>query len=734
MAVTMIDRMRASAVMALVVWLAAAQAAAAQQNPVDCADADGTAPRHLNDTSLAYLYAPELHFAPQERYFPILPFYNAFLQLPDSPGDTLTPDLAGEVAIPKNGDTLVVWDWLARDYDSLQVREQKRRERKSVTLAEKVESLHTMAERYKDSLATQAVIQQVLQETLSDQRQAALQLFGAEYVPPVAALFYRVDHLNRRESNGIWKRVRTDFQLWQRLNLSDHLRHLAVVDSLPLLISLEYYAYYIRDLGLTGHAQDLEKFFVFIPEDCTPVEIMVGAAHSVVTPNNVAVITRKQQQEYIYPTSALVEYGGHSFSPDVPPLGPFTPGWDINWRSSERSWGVRDIQAILGTGFSGDYRTQYTLPRSDSIGVTLTPLSPERALKDSASTPTSNRGYYALIPIAPYRELFDALALNGGTVGSRVRGVRAAWTALKPKLEQRMWPMRSFPDDSAAAEQVYHRMRLWLKDLGKEDDAEEPVPGRPKTVSPLKGSGSKMRPWQAKEYMQSPEHIMKAWLYRPQDPARSCKLLQYTPIHLQDVPYFEVGARYGIGKTKSHTGVSLEIIDAYHCIERGTKLSIPGTLGFGVVLSPFNIDQGPVELQLRYQQRYFSPQSITWSVGLSYVASYDSAETAEVLRESSERSRFRLRPALSIMPLGLLFGAKMEPNWINLVLSSVAFRVGPQFDLFHPSRSMAWQMELAIRPIPKFRPRGRRASEGASRAAPATPTQVPVTTTNEAPR
>jgi hypothetical protein len=60
----------------------------------------------------------------------------------------------------------------------------------------------------------------------------------------------------------------------------------------------------------------------------------------------------------------------------------------------------------------------------------------------------------------------------------------------------------------------------------------------------------------------------------------------------------------------------------------------------------------------------------------------------------------------------------MEPNWINLVLSSVMFRVGPQVDLFHPSRSMAWQMELAIRPIPKFRPRGRRPSGEDERGSP----------------
>jgi hypothetical protein len=134
------------------------------------------------------------------------------------------------------------------------------------------------------------------------------------------------------------------------------------------------------------------------------------------------------------------------------------------------------------------------------------------------------------------------------------------------------------------------------------------------------------------------------------------------------------------------------------------------------VASPFDLGQGPIEVQLRYQHRYFSPQSLTWSLGLSFLAQYDSTETAEVERDAAERSRFRLRPALTLMPFGLLFGAKMEPNWINLVASSVMFRVGPQLDLFHPSRSMAWQIELAIRPIPKFRPRGRRAAENAESA------------------
>ncbi len=709
--------MRVSAVLASVVWLASAEAAVAQSNVTECTEVGkGIGPRHLDDESMAYLYAPELHFAPQERYFPILPFYGAFLRVRDSVTRELTPALAGRAAAVNRGaDTLIVWNSLARDYDTLQVRDRNRRERESVEFAARIEALHTAMNLYRDSASAQTVLAQLRDITLGDQRMYARQLFDAEYVPPVAALFYRVYHLTRGESSAVWKRVRTDFQVWDRLNIDDSLRTLAVKDSLPNLISLEYYAYYIRDLGLTGHAQDLEKFFVFIPEDCTPIEIMVGAAHSVVTPNNVAIITRKQPQEYLYPTSALVEYGGHSFSPDVPPPGLFTPGWDINWRSSERSWGVRDIQAILGTGFSGDYRSQYTIPRSDSIGVTLTPLPPEKRLSDSTSERTANHGFYALLPIVPYRQLFDSLADTSGTAEERIQRVREAWASLTPMLEQRMWPVRRFPADADAGEQVYQRMRLWLKDLGQE--SKDSTPGQPRAVTALKGSGSKMKPWTANEYNQSPEHIMKAWLYRPQDPVRSCRIWQYTPIHFEDLPYFEVGARYGIGKTASHTGVSLEVIDAYHCIERGTKLSVPGTLSLGVVVSPFDLDQGPVEVQLRYQHRYFSPQSLTWSLGLGVVARYDSTETVEVERGMLERSRFRLRPALTLMPLGLLFGAKMEPNWINLVVSSVMFRVGPQFDLFHPSRSMAWQMELSIRPIPKFRPRGRRAPESEERVS-----------------
>lgn len=708
-----------------------AQAAMAQVGaPPDSVEVrGGVDPDRRDDEALAYRYAPVLHFAPQERFFPILPFFSAFLRLSDTTSPWLTPALAGDTATMDSGrDTLILWNALAREYDSLQMRDRDMRRDSALLTVINLDSLDAALKRLPDTAAAGPVLNQVRQAALPARRTAAEQLSQAEWAPKVAALFYRVHHLTIGESRRVWARLRSDFQLWDRLNLPDEIRTAAAEDdTLPKLVSLEYYAYYIRDLGLTGHAQDLEKFFVLIPEDGTPVQIMIGAAHSIVTPNNVVILARQRRQgSLLYTPHALVEFGGHSFSPDVPPLGLFTPGWDINWRASERSWGVRDIQAVLGTGFSGDYKTQYTLPRTDSIGVTLSPLAPGASFADTLHQRPEGERSYALLPIGPYRRLFEALDSTEGSDLERVVRVREAWdSVLGPELERRMGAVRRFPDDSSNGADVYRRLRLWLKtDLAQQ--AEDSTPDRPRKVSRLKGSGTKMRPWMANEYIQSPEHIMKAWLYRPQDASRKCRLpsFDFSPVHFGDLDNVEIGGRYGVGKKFSHTALLLEFTDAYHCVERGTKLNIPGTLAFGVAFSPFDLNQSAQEVQLRYQQRYFSPQSLTWSLGLSVVARYDSTETAELNADPGrERSRFRVRPALTIMPIGLAAGATMEPNWLNLVLSSIAVRVGPQIDLFHPTRGMAWQIELAVRPNPKFVPRGRRPPS--RRQGPATATTAP---------
>jgi hypothetical protein len=677
----------------------------------------GVDPTRSDDKTLAHRYAPVLHFAPQEQYFPILPFFNAFLKVLDT-NRYLSPALAGTtVAMGGAKDSLILWNALANDYDSLQARDRLSRNKDEMRTAEQVDAIDQRIEDLGDTASPGSkVLQRARIQALPKQRSNAEELSQAEWAPKVAAMFYRVDHLKHEESKHIWARLRADFQLWSRLMLPDRLRKLAAqkdLDSMPNLISLEYYAYYIRDLGLTGHAQDLEKFFVFVPEDTTPVQIMVGAAHSVVTPNNTVILARRDRLgSLLYTPHAFVEYGGHSFAPDVPPTKSFTPGWDINWRASERTWGVRDIQAILGTGFTGDYKAMYTLPRTDSIGVTLTPLDPDSSLSDTSGERSDQERRYALIPIDTFRTLFDSLDATGGDEPERVTRVRQAWdSVLGPALQAMMGPVRQFPEDPVVATEVYRRLRRWLQpDLAQE----ELNPDGTTKLSRLKGSAKKMRPWLANEYIQGPEHIMKAWLYRPQDASRKCNFFkapwEFSPIHFGDFQYLDITTRYGIGKKFNHTGLLLEATDAYHCIERASKLNVPGTLSFGVAFSPFDPGQGPVELQLRYQHRYFSPQTLTWSLALSYVASFDSTETAEVKADSSERSRWRVRPALTIMPFGLAMGAKLEPTWGNLVLSSFAVRIGPQIDLYHPSRSMAWQIEFAFRPNPKYVPRGHRKS------------------------
>ena len=76
-----------------------------------------------DDEALAYRYAPTLHFAPQEQYFPILPYFNAFLRLVDT-SSYLTADLAGKLQVMDGGkDSLILWNALAEDYDSLRAKQ-----------------------------------------------------------------------------------------------------------------------------------------------------------------------------------------------------------------------------------------------------------------------------------------------------------------------------------------------------------------------------------------------------------------------------------------------------------------------------------------------------------------------------------------------------------------------------------------------------------------------------------
>jgi hypothetical protein len=139
---------------------------------------------------------------------------------------------------------------------------------------------------------------------------------------------------------------------------------------------IQYFVYYLQDWGLMGHSEDIEYAFVFIPEEAEAAKsfrVIVGAGHDPPAPNNVLVLTDREAftPRHNHP-NILVELGGHSSAPDMPPFGQFSAGLDVNWHIDDL-WGTRDEQATAGRSFSGRYEGTMTYPRDAEDAVTLFP-------------------------------------------------------------------------------------------------------------------------------------------------------------------------------------------------------------------------------------------------------------------------------------------------------------------------------------------------------------------------
>jgi hypothetical protein len=224
-------------------------------------------------------------------------------------------------------------------------------------------------------------------------------------VAPVPAVYYRVKSLSEREHDDIWRYLQSDLLAWNRSSGSEW-RTLDLEDK-PFKV-IEYYYYYVGDRGLVGHPEDIEFVFVYVPAD--PVlacrfRIVVGAGHTERVPNNVMVIGNQSIVGHAdlarvdTLTDVIVELGGHSSAPDMPPYGQFQLGIDVNWQTT-KSWGTRDIQAISEMGYGGQYRDEMTLSRDSALHpVVLWPRGSSRA----------GRNGYALLSAPLFEELFDAL-------------------------------------------------------------------------------------------------------------------------------------------------------------------------------------------------------------------------------------------------------------------------------------------------------------------------------------
>jgi hypothetical protein len=139
---------------------------------------------------------------------------------------------------------------------------------------------------------------------------------------------------------------------------------------------IQYFVYYLQDWGLMGHSEDIEYAFVFIPEQeeaAKSFRVIVGAGHDPPAPNNVLVLAgREASTPRHYHPNILVELGGHSSAPDMPPFGQFSAGLDVNWHIDDL-WGTRDEQATAGLSFSGRYEGTMTYPRDPEDALTLFP-------------------------------------------------------------------------------------------------------------------------------------------------------------------------------------------------------------------------------------------------------------------------------------------------------------------------------------------------------------------------
>ena len=334
----------------------------------------------MSDAALGARYAPVVRFAPSEPNFPTVPYFYAMDGV-DNDGDGVIdfndPD---EIVSYQPGDTFPSWETLSDWYDEEFSR-----------LSPDPHSVTPVA--------------------------------------PLPAVHYRVKTLTQKEQDAMRRFLKQDIMMWGRAQKSNVSRH-SLLDK-PFKV-IEYYFYYVRDMGLVGHPQDIEFAFVFVPTDPADAcegRLIVGAGHTDRVPNNVLVLTNNlvlglediARNDTL--TGLLSELGGHSSSADVAPYGRFRLGVDVNWQAN-KTWGTRDVQSLAQMGYGGAYRPDMTLPRGPEYNsVTLWPAGAEYDYGQD----------YALMPVALFEELYevlDAVASGQTSAAEAVAPVKAHLDAI----------------------------------------------------------------------------------------------------------------------------------------------------------------------------------------------------------------------------------------------------------------------------------------------------------------
>ncbi len=264
--------------------------------------------------------------------------------------------------------------------------------------------------------------------------------------PALPTVFYRI-----RETTGsrLWTYLQRDEQAlkrWRDWFPNDmHDRTFTVV---------EYYFYYLKDTGLTGHEYDREMAYVFLPMTGEQeFRVFVGEGHGQNTPANVLV-----QFGAVTPVDFIVELGGHSMAPTVDLETGFTLGRDVNWHL-ERVWGVRDLAGLVGRDFTGTYHSAMTLPRTRNRF--LVPSGKPLAQDSAYAWPG-----YGLIPAEGLRCLFNML--EGSTVPGSPESVVQQFDVIANSLRRQGVP--GIHDGLAGLSETdlndaLGRMQFWNEDL-----------------------------------------------------------------------------------------------------------------------------------------------------------------------------------------------------------------------------------------------------------------------------
>jgi hypothetical protein len=378
-----------------VILLADLQATASAQTKLVCPSGPA-----LNPDSAALRFAPQLHFAPGERFFPTLPFFWAIDRDDNNHSNGADAALDPQEVVPLDAEGKVMHDTISDWYNDL----------------------------------------------------PALKKLSS------ALVFYRTRNLTESEHQRFWHLIKSDDQLFNRLD-DGRLRSNLCAQAMPLMV-VEYYFYYAYDRGLKGHAGDVEFVFVFMPTDSITAEefrVIVGAGHSSRTPNNVLVLHGDDARSQIE-TNVLVEFGGHASSPDQTPTDAYQKGQDANWHSYNL-WGVRDQLATSGRGFVSSYQQWMTFPRVDNH-VELRAFSGTRLPQpDSTGVYTGTnrlRMTYDLVPARHLEAVYKAI--DAGNQQALITGL----AALDGILDNR-WDVKSLIDRISAdfSGEFKRRLSLW---------------------------------------------------------------------------------------------------------------------------------------------------------------------------------------------------------------------------------------------------------------------------------